>query len=203
MSHVALRSTRSFRPYNRTLLSQEGSRAHLDPIWKQHGAWEMMYTNQLTLLFKGMGLGQAQAEDLTQETWLEVWQSFESFRGESSFRSWVWAIARRIAWRYFKKKRSDSQLVYSDELEHKSSDALYALALENQEASYFTHERNIRIRSSIHLLPLLYRQVIALYYLEGYTHKKISQTLHIAVGTSKSRLHKALQLLRNKVQLYT
>jgi len=134
----------------------------------------------------------ATAEDITQQTFLSVWQSIGSFRWRSKFSTWVFGIAYR---QYLLLRRQDERAVETVPLEEwhgqsGSSDPL-SLAAENAERD--------RIRRAVYALPDPYREVVCLVYLEGFTCREAAEVLGEPIGTIKSRINGALRILRERL----
>ncbi|MEH8015688.1 RNA polymerase sigma factor [Rheinheimera muenzenbergensis] len=123
------------------------------------------------------------AEEASQEIFLKIWQQLPSFRGDSSFATWLHSIATRTAidiWRQEKYLRlTDS----SDELE---------LA----EQTVACHSLQAPLEHAIVRLPHQARAVFVLFAIEGYGHREIASMLAIAEGTSKAQYHRARLLLQ-------
>ncbi|AMA74344.1 MULTISPECIES: sigma-70 family RNA polymerase sigma factor [Aneurinibacillus] len=133
----------------------------------------------------------ASAEDVIQEIYIEIYKSLPKFNPARSFRSWVIGIAirqvnnyRRRRWRLFRLLAKNQQYT-SQETEPDFSGEV-ADRLDSLEV--------IRLVDN---LPYKYKQVIVLRYLYEYSQEEIARILDIPVGTVKSRLHFALEKLRN------
>lgn len=131
------------------------------------------------------------AEDLTQETFLAVWQGIGSFRGGAAFATWVFGIAYRqhLRWR---DKRSVATVPLDEDRDEVQMPGP-SLAVEEE-------EEQERIRRAVYSLPDPYREATALVYMEGLSHREAAEVLDVPVGTVKSRLHGALSILREKLR---
>ena len=122
------------------------------------------------------------AEDITQETFLAVWKRVASFEGKSRFSTWVFGIAYR---EFLRAREKFVQTVPLDE------QVLYA---QTQSA-----DDRISIRDAVESLPDLYRQVVFLVYIQGLTYRKAACVLDVPIGTLKSRMNYAFNILRDEL----
>jgi RNA polymerase sigma-70 factor, ECF subfamily len=134
-----------------------------------------------------------EAEDLTQESFVQTYRKLSSFRGESQFSTWLYRLVTNQVLMYFRKKNVKFERV-TEEAED------LGLLVERQA---FLGGKNrhpfidsIAIGDAIALLPPGYRSVFVMHDVEGYEHEEIGRMLGVSVGTSKSQLHKARNKLR-------
>jgi RNA polymerase sigma-70 factor (ECF subfamily) len=137
----------------------------------------------------------AEAEDVTQEAFLQVFRKLSTFRGDSALSTWLHRIAVNTVLMRFRKK-SFSQLSL-DENCAKNGDA------KPVRREYGTRDRRlagsidrIALIQAIRELPEGYRTVFLLHEVEGYEHKEIATFLGCSTGNSKSQLHKAKMRIR-------
>ncbi len=132
------------------------------------------------------------AEDITQQTFLAVWQSIGSFRWRSRFSTWVFGIAYR---QYLLVKRQDERAVQTVPLEdwHEAEETL------DVDSALVAEDERSRIRRAVYALPDPYREVVCLVYLDGFTCREAAQVLDIPIGTVKSRINGALTILRERL----
>jgi RNA polymerase sigma-70 factor, ECF subfamily len=135
----------------------------------------------------------AEAEDLTQDAFLQVFRKLATFRGDSALSTWLYRIAVNTVLMHFRKKA----------LRQVSLDEPY-----NQDAKQVRREygsRDGRLVSSVDRialtraikeLPVGYRTIFLLHEVEGYEHQEIAELLDCSVGNSKSQLHKAKLRIR-------
>lgn len=123
---------------------------------------------------------QTQAEDACQEAFVRAWQQLPSFRGDSSFSTWLHTISSRAAVDLWRKNKV-LRLVTSDEVEQ---------SFEQVEPVCKS------IEQAIARLPAQARAVFVLFAIEGYQHDEIAELLGIAEGSSKAQYHRARHLLK-------
>jgi RNA polymerase sigma-70 factor, ECF subfamily len=129
------------------------------------------------------------AEDLAQETLVEAWRSLPRFDGRCRFSTWLYGILRH---RFLKGRRNQNavRLCTSDALAEEPCTA----RLPNQSAEASEDAR--RVREAVASLPEEHRLVVELRFFVGATLDEIAAALGCPLGTVKSRLHYALEKLR-------
>ena len=127
------------------------------------------------------------SEDLTQMTFLKVWQQITTFRGDSAFFTWVYRIAINLAKNYvssanFKKQKINTSIEDAD-IEIKSFD--------NTELSLI-HEQSLNeIRHFIDSLPESLRTAFTLREHDGLSYEEIGEITNTPIGTVRSRIFRA------------
>ena len=138
----------------------------------------------------------ADAEDLTQEVFLQLYRKIASFRGESAFSTWLHRVAVNVVLMHLRKKNVS---LLAEPLEPPQEDRPKRDlgAQDNQLAGCI--DRVVLDRSINQLAPG-YRVVFLLHDVEGYEHKEIARMMQCSIGNSKSQLHKARMKLRTSLQ---
>jgi|SRR5215470_15208565 len=132
-----------------------------------------------------------EAEDLTQEVFIQVFRKLDTFRGESSFTTWLHRLAINQVLMYFRKRRSRKmQLTEDGELPERTIEGT------NVFRSSAILDRLALNQAIVGLAPG-YRTVLVLHDIEGLEHTEIANILGCSVGTSKSQLHKARMKMRS------
>ena len=130
------------------------------------------------------------AEELTQEAWCRAVQRFDSFRGESAFRTWLISILINC-YREMLRRRRTHDAPGRDTAGLSRATITYLDTGRDSDAGFVDTEQALR------KLPTGYREVVLLHDLYGYTHREIATMLDIAEGTSKSQLTRGRQRLRD------
>ena len=159
-------------------------------------------------LYRMMG-DAADAEDATQEVFVRLYTSLDSFRSQASLNTWLFRIAGNLCIDYFRRSKKHRAVAFSlDEPVGaevtESGDAGHEVAdlgyepyrlLEQQETSD-------QIRSALGQLPEKLRMVVVLHDIEGMPYEEIAQVVGCPLGTVKSRLFNARVQLRQKLRPY-
>ena len=121
------------------------------------------------------------ANDILQDTFLDVFRKLETFKGESTIGAWIRVILVRKAYKRLNKPK------------------LWELSNEIPESSEVTWNNSIDgeyLEKAIFSLPQGFRMVFTLIEIEGYSHKEVANILGISEGTSKSQLFYSKKRLR-------
>src|ERR1044072_1568841 len=132
----------------------------------------------------------AEAEDLTQEVFIQLYRKLGTFRGESLFTTWLHRLTTNAVLMTFRKIAARAGQT-TDDAETLNS---FVGGTPNHNSSSLIDR--IALDEAIEQLSPGYRAVFILHDLEGYEHHQIGKMLGCAVGTSKSQLHKARMKLR-------
>jgi RNA polymerase sigma-70 factor, ECF subfamily len=159
-------------------------------------AFEVLYNlhkRRVYSLCLRMTTNTAEAEDLTQEAFLQLFRKIGTFRGESAFSTWLHRMAVNVVLMQLRKK--GLQLVpLEDETEgeeetpkkdYGAQDAVLAGSIDR-----------LQLKNAIDRLPPGYRSIFVLHDVEGFEHNEIAEMVGCSIGNSKSQLHKARMKLR-------
>jgi RNA polymerase sigma-70 factor (ECF subfamily) len=132
----------------------------------------------------------SRAEELTQQVFIRAWEMLETFRGESAFSSWLYRVAVNVVLVDIRsEKRRKARIVV-----HESLDRCEHIQ------QRFSPETAMDIEEAISELPTQARMIFILHDVEGYQHEEIAEMMGLAVGTTKSQLHRARKLLKERLQ---
>jgi RNA polymerase sigma-70 factor, ECF subfamily len=139
----------------------------------------------------------ADAEDLTQEAFLQLYRKIATFRGESAFSTWLHRLTVNVVLMHLRKK--SLPLVSLEELLEPREDGPKRDigARDNHLAGSLDR---IALERSIEDLAPGYRSAFVMHDIEGYEHKEIAGMMGCSIGNSKSQLHKARLKLRSLLQ---
>ena len=130
----------------------------------------------------------AEAEDCTQEAFIQAWNKMDKFRGDSAFGTWIHRIAvNAVLGRMRKSKRERDRIQLA-------SDEVLSPASINDDGDLRD------LSDAVNRLPEGARHVFVLYGVYGYSHEEAGNMLGIAAGTSKAQLHRARRLLAQQLE---
>jgi RNA polymerase sigma-70 factor (ECF subfamily) len=140
-----------------------------------------------------------QAQDLLQETFLNAYRGLKGFSGSSSFSTWLFRIATNNALMFLRKHRPEV-VEYDDQFKNPSDGNSMQASPQFVNTPLdllLSQEGRKKIEEAIDDLPVLYRSVIVLRDVEGFSLKEVSKIMDSSLAAVKSRLHRA----RNSVRL--
>ena len=137
----------------------------------------------------------ARAEHLTKEPYVRAWQALPAFRFESAFSTWLHRLAVNTALMELRSRRSRPQ----DEGD--SDEEVFDL-IGSADSAGHTTALSMDLERAVASLPPRARAVLVLYDVEGWKHEEIAAELGMAVGSSKAQLHRARNLLRDRLEAH-
>jgi len=154
------------------------------------GAFERVYQAHLGRVYNlaRRMAGPESADELTQDVFVRAWQKLGTFRGESSFATWLHRLAVNVIIERFRALGTARDRFLSD-----GETVLERLP---DRPSPTRYDARMDLDAAMKRLPAGARTVFVLHDIEGYRHEEIGQLLGVSVGTSKSQLHRARMTLR-------
>lgn len=144
------------------------------------------------------------ANDLVQETYMKAFRFIDKYNEGTNAKAWLFKILKNaFINQYRRKSKQPTQVDYEDitnyqEVEEDASISGYADLREEMFQTMIGDE----VTNAINALPVDFRVVILLCDIEGFTYEEISKILDIPIGTVRSRLHRARNMLKDKLREY-
>jgi RNA polymerase sigma-70 factor, ECF subfamily len=169
-------------------LAQQGDATAFETIYELH-------SRRVYALCLRMTGDPVEAEDLTQEAFLQVFRKIHTFRGEAAFSSWLHRLTANIVLMRFRKKRPVPLSL--DEMTRPDNDkGHHAFEIGAPDQRLRGLFDRVDIHTALDQLPQGYKSMFLLHDVQGYEHNEIASMLGCSVGNSKSQLHKARKRLR-------
>lgn len=140
----------------------------------------------------------AEAEDLTQEAFLQLHRKIATFRGDSAFSTWLHRLAVNVVLMHLRKK--GLSLTSLDEAMEPTHDEGPGRSFGAPDLSLTGSIDRLALERAVADLPAGYRLIFVLHDIEGYEHNEIATMLDCSIGNSKSQLHKARLKLRDALR---
>jgi RNA polymerase sigma-70 factor (ECF subfamily) len=154
-------------------------------------AFEALYRTHLPRvhsLVRRMTAGR-DADELTQDVFVRLWQKLATFRGDSSFTTWLHRLAVNVVIERFRTDQARRARL------HDGEDIFEVLP-----APAMTRDIGMDFEAALERLPDGAREIFVLHDVEGYKHHEIATMLEISPGTSKAQLHRARMMLRKHLK---
>jgi RNA polymerase sigma-70 factor (ECF subfamily) len=141
----------------------------------------------------------AEAEDLTQEAFLQLYRKIATFRGESAFSTWLHRLAVNVVLMHLRKKGLP-EVSLQETLEPTEEDGPKKDIGAHDQVLAGSIDR-VNLERAVESLPPGYRIIFVLHDIEGYEHNEIAEMMGCSIGNSKSQLHKARMKLRDLLKI--
>ena len=155
------------------------------------------YRDRIRCYIASMVRDPAEAEDLTQETFLRAHFRQDALRNPKAARGWLYRIATRVCVDHLRKR---ARQVALDSEEEPGHEALAVSATPSAQERAERAETSACVQRCLDYLPDSYRAVILLYEAHGLTAPEIAELLGVSLGTIKIRLHRARRRLQEVMQ---
>lgn len=137
----------------------------------------------------------SEAEDLTQEAFLQLFRKIHLFRGESAFSTWLHRMAVNLVLMRLRRKMPP-QVPLEGIAELSDANAQSFREIGRDDLALDASIDRVCLERAVAQLPACYRLVFELHDVQGYKHTEIAEMMECAVGTSKAQLHRAHKKLR-------
>jgi len=170
-------------------LAQQGDAAAFESLYQLHN--RRVYS----LCLRMVG-NTAEAEDLTQEAFLQLFRKISTFRGESAFSTWLHRLAVNVVLMKLRKKSGkETSLEQVTDGDEESGTPRRDFGAPDVRLSGSLDRVNLQ--RAVEQLPPGYKAVFVLHDVEGFEHNEIADIMGCSIGNSKSQLHKARMRLRD------
>lgn len=166
-----------------TQMAARGDMAAFEEIYQRHH--RRVYSICLRMLQNAH-----EAEDLTQDVFIQLYRKIGSFRGDSAFTTWLHRMTVNQVLMHFRKRN----VKYEKTTEEGETPDQVVVGTSDPERMRVVDK--IALENAIDQLPDGYKNVFVLHDVEGFEHEEVARILGCSVGTSKSQLHKARLKLR-------
>jgi RNA polymerase sigma-70 factor (ECF subfamily) len=179
------------------------------PAWQEElPSLERIFTEYAPRIYRLVRLllgSDADAEDVTQQVFLQVLRKLPDFRGESTLPTWLNRIAVNTALTFRKQRGTRQKRLSAEPLDEFAADGIHAAVVPRVPGPLpeaLAHEMHQLIEAAIGRLPDLYRDVFVLVDVEEHSNQEVADMLRLSVAAVKSRLHRARLLMRKALTPY-
>lgn len=144
------------------------------------------------------------AADLTQDAFIKAFQSINRFQGQSSFFTWLYRIAVNSTLTHLRKHKLRTFFSFEKITEDDKTTELLGQLTDKSGADREVYVRELqeKLNEAMQKLSIKHRTVVTLFEIDGLSHEQIAEVVGCSVGTVRSRLHYAKQLLQAELQSY-
>lgn len=144
------------------------------------------------------------ANDLVQDTYLKAFRFINSFEQGTNAKAWLFRILKNSFINDYRKKSKEPSKVDYQEIETTYNSSEDAEVEHTSDLRYDAVQDMIgdEVANGLNSLPVDFRTVIILCDIEGFTYEEMAKILDIPIGTVRSRLHRARNLLKDKLRDY-
>jgi RNA polymerase sigma-70 factor (ECF subfamily) len=148
-------------------------------------------------------LNEEDANDLVQETYLKAFRFIDKYHEGTNAKAWLFKILKNAFINQYRRKSKQPTRVDYEEIVnyHDEEDSQYSSYMDLRE-DMFQHMMGDEVTEAINSLPVDFRVVILLCDIEGFTYEEIAKIIDIPIGTVRSRLHRARNMLKEKLKEY-
>jgi RNA polymerase sigma-70 factor, ECF subfamily len=169
-------------------LAQQGDAGAFENLYQAH-------SRRVYALCLRMVRNPAEAEDLMQEAFLQTYRKIQTFRGDSSFSTWLHRVAVNVVlMKLRRKKHAEVSLEEYTERDEESTSSRSEFG--EADLRLTGSIDRINLQRAIEQLPPGFKSIFILHDVQGYKHEEIGEILGCSSGNSKSQLHKARMRLR-------
>jgi RNA polymerase sigma-70 factor (ECF subfamily) len=163
------------------------------------GAFESLYrryNRRVYALCLRMTKNQADAEDLTQEAFLQVFRKIHTFRGESAFFTWFHRLTVNVVLMSL-RRRKYVEISFEPHGGHEGDNSARVPEVGAPDPSLSGLFDRENLKRALSYLPRGYKRALVLHDVFGYEHNEIAAAFEFSIGNSKSQLHKARERMRS------
>jgi RNA polymerase sigma-70 factor (ECF subfamily) len=136
-----------------------------------------------------------EANEVTQETFLAAWQGLSTFRGDARFSTWLYRIAYNCCLKQLEQRKRDRALQVALQADHINTES-------HDDVEQEMRERQALVREHLSMLPAKYRIVLVLRHLQEMTYEEMAEILTLPIGTIKTHLFRARNLLKERLMAF-
>lgn len=143
------------------------------------------------------------ANDLVQETYLKAYRFIDSYHAGTNAKAWLFRILKNAFINLYRKKsKQPTQVDYEEIINYHDEEDSNLSSYSDLREEMFQGMMGDEVTNAINALPVDFRVVILLCDVEGFTYEEISKIVDIPIGTVRSRLHRARNMLKEQLRTY-
>jgi RNA polymerase sigma-70 factor (ECF subfamily) len=178
----------------------KAERKHYDKVFEDE---LLPFADALKTFAYHLTMSDADANDLVQETYLKAYRFIDKYEEGTNAKAWLFKILKNAFINDYRKKSKRPRATdYEDIVAYHESDDDRITGYMDLRDEIFQTMMGDEVTMAINALPLDFRTVILLCDIEGFTYEGISKIIDVPIGTVRSRLFRARNLLKERLQKY-
>lgn len=161
------------------------------------------HIDPLTTFAYHLTYNEEDAKDLVQETFLKAYKALDSYVEGTNAKAWLFKILKNAYInQYRKKSRRPTKVDFEEFIGYQDKEEASIAEYKDLRVEIFENLLGDEVTVAINSLPIDFRTVILLCDVEGFTYEEIAKIIDIPIGTVRSRLHRARNMLKDKLKQY-
>ena len=161
------------------------------------------HIDALTTFAYHLTYNEEDAKDLVQETFMKAYRALGSYVEGTNAKAWLFKILKNAYInQYRKKSRRPTKVDFEEFIGYQDKDDNSTSEYQDLRTEIFENLLGDEVTVAINALPIDFRTVILLCDVEGFTYEEIAKIIDIPIGTVRSRLHRARNMLKEKLKKY-
>ncbi|MBX2816898.1 MAG: sigma-70 family RNA polymerase sigma factor [Saprospiraceae bacterium] len=161
------------------------------------------HVDPLTTFAYHLTYNEEDAKDLVQETFMKAYRAIKSYDEGTNAKAWLFKILKNAYInQYRKKSRRPTKVDFEEFIGYQDQEEASIAEYQDLREEIFENLMGDEVTSAINSLPIDFRTVILLCDVEGFTYEEIAKIIDIPIGTVRSRLHRARNMLKDKLKIY-
>lgn len=175
-------------------------KTHFDKVFEEE---LLPHANALKTFAFHLTYNEEEANDLVQETYFKAYRFIEKYQEGTNAKAWLFKILKNAYINeYRKKSKRPTKVDYEEVAAYHDSDSERITGYMDLREDIFQYMMGDEVTMAINALPLDFRTVILLCDIEGFTYEEIARIIDVPIGTIRSRLFRARNLLKEKLKKY-
>lgn len=161
------------------------------------------HVNALQTFAYHLTYNQEDADDLVQETYMKAYRFIDKYDEGTNAKAWLFKILKNAYINEYRKRvKQPTKVDYEEIVAYHDTDDDRISGYSDLREEIFLHMMGDEVTSAINSLPIDFRTVILLCDIEGFTYEEIASIIDVPIGTVRSRLFRARNLLKEKLTSY-
>jgi RNA polymerase sigma factor (sigma-70 family) len=181
-------------------MTQKATRAHHQKVFEEEF---LPHADALKTFAYHLSYNDEDANDLVQETYLKAYRFIDKYHEGTNAKAWLFKILKNAYINeYRKKSKRPTKVDFEDIVAYHDTDDDRVTGYMDLRAEIFQYMMGDEVTTAINALPLDFRTVILLCDVEDFTYEEISKIIDIPIGTVRSRLFRARNMLKETLKKY-